>query len=128
MNLVNSAISVKPLVDRPILHVSDSPMLEGNVNGPSLIRVPAWVERPFRRIGVKIVKLDHVQLAIPRGREEDARRFWGGVLGMNEVPKPEALAQRGDVGLNWPVRPFMWGWKMSFGRRKRGIPLLPWRT
>ena len=42
-----------------------------------------------------ITGLDHVQVAIPRGGEDDARAFYGGLLGMTEVPKPEALAVRG---------------------------------
>ena len=39
--------------------------------------------------------LDHVQLAIPRGGEAVARRFYGELLGLVEVPKPPALAVRG---------------------------------
>ncbi|MFJ5677752.1 glyoxalase [Streptomyces sp. NPDC093097] len=39
--------------------------------------------------------LHHVQLAIPPGAEEACREFWGGVLGMTELPKPPALAARG---------------------------------
>ncbi len=35
-----------------------------------------------------VVGLDHVQLAIPEGGEDEARRFFGGLLGMTEVPKP----------------------------------------
>lgn len=41
--------------------------------------------------------LDHVQLAAPAGCEEEARRFFRGVLGMAEVPKPEKLKVRGGV-------------------------------
>jgi catechol 2,3-dioxygenase-like lactoylglutathione lyase family enzyme len=37
-----------------------------------------------------IVGLDHFQLAMPRGEEERARAFYAGVLGLTEVPKPEA--------------------------------------
>jgi ubiquinone/menaquinone biosynthesis C-methylase UbiE len=44
-----------------------------------------------------VTGLDHVQLAMPRGSEERARAFYGGVLGMPEVPKPAALAARGGV-------------------------------
>ena len=39
--------------------------------------------------------IDHVQLAIPRGGEPDARRFYGELLGFAEVPKPGASAARG---------------------------------
>ena len=42
-----------------------------------------------------IVGLDHVQLAMPPGQEEQARAFYGGCLGLVEVEKPEPLASRG---------------------------------
>ena len=41
--------------------------------------------------------LDHVQVAAPAGCEPDARRFYGDLLGLAEVPKPEALRRRGGV-------------------------------
>ena len=44
-------------------------------------------------------RLQHVQLAIPRGAEDDCRRFYVGVLGLIEVPKPPALAVRGGMWL-----------------------------
>lgn len=44
---------------------------------------------------IKIVGLDHIQLAMPRGQETEARRFYGGLLGLAEVAKPEPLAARG---------------------------------
>ena len=40
-------------------------------------------------------RLQHVQLAIPRGSEEACRHFYLGILGLTEVPKPPALAVRG---------------------------------
>jgi catechol 2,3-dioxygenase-like lactoylglutathione lyase family enzyme len=43
------------------------------------------------------VRLDHVQLAAPPGCEAEARRFFGGVLGLREVAKPPSLAARGGV-------------------------------
>jgi catechol 2,3-dioxygenase-like lactoylglutathione lyase family enzyme len=39
--------------------------------------------------------IDHVQLAIPRGGETAARRFYGDLLGLTEVPRPPATAARG---------------------------------
>lgn len=42
-----------------------------------------------------ITGFDHVQVAMPRGREDAARAFYAGLLGMSEVPKPPALAVRG---------------------------------
>ena len=41
--------------------------------------------------------IDHVQVAAPPGCERDARRFFGDVLGLPELPKPEPLAARGGV-------------------------------
>jgi catechol 2,3-dioxygenase-like lactoylglutathione lyase family enzyme len=41
------------------------------------------------------VAIDHVQLAMPPGGEDAARRFYGGVLGLAEVAKPAVLAARG---------------------------------
>jgi catechol 2,3-dioxygenase-like lactoylglutathione lyase family enzyme len=39
--------------------------------------------------------IDHVQLAMPVGGEEQARAFYRGLLGMKEVAKPAELAKRG---------------------------------
>jgi catechol 2,3-dioxygenase-like lactoylglutathione lyase family enzyme len=40
---------------------------------------------------------DHVQLAMPPGKEDEARGFYVTLLGMTEIPKPARLAQRGGV-------------------------------
>ena len=42
-----------------------------------------------------IKALDHVQLAMPAGREAEARAFYAGLLGIPERPKPTNLARRG---------------------------------
>jgi catechol 2,3-dioxygenase-like lactoylglutathione lyase family enzyme len=39
--------------------------------------------------------IDHVQLAMPAGTENQARAFYGTLLGMDELPKPPELAKRG---------------------------------
>src|SRR3954453_21018176 len=44
-----------------------------------------------------VVGLDHVQIAAPPGCEADARRFYGGLLGLVELEKPAALAARGGA-------------------------------
>jgi catechol 2,3-dioxygenase-like lactoylglutathione lyase family enzyme len=46
---------------------------------------------------VPIVGVDHVQLAMPTGREAEARAFYSGLLGIPELAKPPALAARGGV-------------------------------
>lgn len=42
-----------------------------------------------------ILGIDHVQVAAPRGCEAEARAFYGGLLGLEELPKPELLRGRG---------------------------------
>ena len=42
-----------------------------------------------------IIGIDHVQVAMPAGQEELARRFYREVLGLPETPKPPDLAKRG---------------------------------
>jgi catechol 2,3-dioxygenase-like lactoylglutathione lyase family enzyme len=52
---------------------------------------------------IEIVGIDHVQLSMPPGGEDEARRFYGSVLGLREVAKPPELAGRGGcwfVGAN----------------------------
>jgi catechol-2,3-dioxygenase len=44
-----------------------------------------------------IIGLDHVQVAAPIGGEGDARRFYGELLGLAELEKPEALSGRGGA-------------------------------
>ena len=44
---------------------------------------------------MRIVSLEHIQLAMPPGREADARAFYGAVLGIPEREKPAHLAKRG---------------------------------
>jgi catechol 2,3-dioxygenase-like lactoylglutathione lyase family enzyme len=46
---------------------------------------------------MRVYGIDHVQLAIPPQSEDLARMFYGEILGLNEQPKPEHLAQRGGV-------------------------------
>jgi catechol 2,3-dioxygenase-like lactoylglutathione lyase family enzyme len=46
---------------------------------------------------MKIVGIDHVQLAMPPGEETKARAFYVDLLGLVEVPKPPHLAIRGGA-------------------------------
>jgi catechol 2,3-dioxygenase-like lactoylglutathione lyase family enzyme len=50
---------------------------------------------------VQIREIDHVQLAMPSGKESEARAFYEGILGLPEAPKPPNLAKRGGC---WFVR------------------------
>jgi catechol 2,3-dioxygenase-like lactoylglutathione lyase family enzyme len=44
---------------------------------------------------MEVTGIDHVQVAAPAGCEADARAFYGELLGLEELPKPEPLRARG---------------------------------
>ena len=44
-----------------------------------------------------ICGIDHIQLAMPGGGEKRARKFYGDLLGLSEIEKPEGLQDRGGV-------------------------------
>ena len=46
---------------------------------------------------MKILSIDHVQIAMPAGEEDQARAFYMDRLGFTEIPKPPDLAKRGGV-------------------------------
>lgn len=48
-------------------------------------------------MAMSVVGLDHVQVAGPHGCEAQARRFYGELLGLVEIEKPERLRERGGV-------------------------------
>lgn len=43
---------------------------------------------------MRIASVHHVQLPYPPGRQAGARHFYGDVLGLHELPRPAALADR----------------------------------
>jgi catechol 2,3-dioxygenase-like lactoylglutathione lyase family enzyme len=44
---------------------------------------------------MRVRRLDHVLLAMPPGREAEARKFYQGILGIPEAAKPPDLVARG---------------------------------
>ena len=46
-----------------------------------------------------IVRLHHAQITVPRGAEDDCRRFYCDLLGLSEVEKPATLRGRGGFWL-----------------------------
>jgi catechol 2,3-dioxygenase-like lactoylglutathione lyase family enzyme len=44
-----------------------------------------------------LLGIDHVQVAGPAASEDEARRFYGDLLGLPELAKPPALQARGGV-------------------------------
>jgi catechol 2,3-dioxygenase-like lactoylglutathione lyase family enzyme len=45
----------------------------------------------------RVATIDHAQIMIPPGGEDAARKFYGELLGMREIEKPEELRKRGGV-------------------------------
>lgn len=43
------------------------------------------------------MRLSHINITMPKGCEEAARRFYGELLKLQEIPKPEAIRSRGGV-------------------------------
>jgi catechol 2,3-dioxygenase-like lactoylglutathione lyase family enzyme len=46
---------------------------------------------------IKIKRLHHIQICIPPGFEDDARRFYTDMLGFEEIEKPKALKPNGGL-------------------------------
>jgi catechol 2,3-dioxygenase-like lactoylglutathione lyase family enzyme len=53
-----------------------------------------YTERGIQ-MGITFKGIDHIQLAAPKGTEEQAREFYGKLLGLEEIPKPGSLQKRG---------------------------------
>ena len=68
--------------------------------------------------------IDHIQLAMPSGEEETARRFYSGLLGMEEISKPAELAKRGGCWFKSGVVQIHVGVEHDFRAAKKAHPAL----
>ena len=66
--------------------------------------------------------LDHVQLAMPGGRENDARTFYGEILGLQELEKPEPLKSKGGVWFQLGSHGLHLGVETPFAPAKKAHP------
>jgi catechol 2,3-dioxygenase-like lactoylglutathione lyase family enzyme len=73
---------------------------------------------------MKIIAIDHVQLAMPPGEEEAARRFYRDVLGFVEIPKPASLAGRGGVWFRQGAVTLHLGTETNFRPARKAHPAL----
>jgi catechol 2,3-dioxygenase-like lactoylglutathione lyase family enzyme len=71
---------------------------------------------------LRIVGLDHVQLAMPAGQEDVARRFYEALLGLPEVQKPPHLAARGGAWFESGVVKIHLGVDPDFRPAKKAHP------
>ena len=66
--------------------------------------------------------IDHVQLAAPPGCEAEARRFFGGLLGLEELEKPEPLRERGGVWFRVGAQQLHVGVEADFAPARKAHP------
>lgn len=46
---------------------------------------------------INFKKLDHIQICIPPGKEDEARKFYTDILGLKEITKPVELLKNGGL-------------------------------
>ncbi|MEO5574698.1 MAG: glyoxalase [Gaiellaceae bacterium] len=66
--------------------------------------------------------IDHVQLAAPAGCEIEARRFFGGLLGLEELEKPAPLQARGGVWFRVGAQQLHVGVEREFAAARKAHP------
>lgn len=71
-----------------------------------------------------ILRLEHVQLAMPPQREQDAIAFYEGILGIGHVSKPHRLASRGGCWFESGAVKIHLGVEQEFVPAKKAHPAL----
>lgn len=69
-----------------------------------------------------IGKIDHVQVAAPKGKEQEAIGFYAGILGMNEIEKPDALKGKGGAWFEFGSYQLHVGVEEPFSPAKKAHP------
>ncbi len=67
-------------------------------------------------------RIHHVQLAMPAAGEEDARRFYQGLLGLTGVEKPPVLRTRGGAWFRGPSLEVHLGVEPEFRAARKAHP------
>jgi len=70
----------------------------------------------------RVTHLDHFQIAAPRGCEQAAREFYGAILGLPEIEKPESLRSRGDCWFQCGSQQLHLGVEEDFRPAKKAHP------
>jgi catechol 2,3-dioxygenase-like lactoylglutathione lyase family enzyme len=73
---------------------------------------------------MSVYGIDHIQLAMPSGGEAEMRRFYGGILGLTELPKPAKLAARGGGWFQCGALQLHLGVEADFRPAKKAHPAL----
>lgn len=69
-----------------------------------------------------IARIDHIQLAAPKGCEAAAREFYGSILGLPEIEKPASLRGRGGCWFQCGDQPLHIGVESAFQPAKKAHP------
>jgi enamine deaminase RidA (YjgF/YER057c/UK114 family)/catechol 2,3-dioxygenase-like lactoylglutathione lyase family enzyme len=99
---------------------------------PAATMIVAGLLDPRMRIEIEVTAhldaaiqgIDHVQLAAPAGCEDEARRFFGELLGLRELPKPPALAARGGLWFQCGAQQIHIGIEKDFRPAKKAHPAI----
>ena len=75
-----------------------------------------------RVITHRIAYLDHLQITAPENCETAAREFYGALLGMRELPKPESLRGRGGCWFQCGPHQLHVGVEKEFRPAKKAHP------
>jgi catechol 2,3-dioxygenase-like lactoylglutathione lyase family enzyme len=68
--------------------------------------------------------IDHVQVSAPPGGEEQAREFYGRLLGLREIQKPPGLQGRGGAWFALPRGQLHIGIEQGFAPARKAHPAL----
>jgi enamine deaminase RidA (YjgF/YER057c/UK114 family)/catechol 2,3-dioxygenase-like lactoylglutathione lyase family enzyme len=99
---------------------------------PAATMIVAGLLDPRMRIEIEVTArrdvpvrgIDHVQLAAPPGCEVAGRRFFGELLGLQELSKPAALAVRGGLWFQCGAQQVHIGIEQDFRAAKKAHPAL----
>ena len=73
---------------------------------------------------MRVRRLDHILLAMPAGREADARKFYQGILGIPEAVKPPDLAARGGCWFETGALQIHLGVEKNFAPARKAHPAI----
>jgi catechol 2,3-dioxygenase-like lactoylglutathione lyase family enzyme len=68
---------------------------------------------------IHFTRLDHFQVCIPTGKEDEARKFYTGIIGLKEISKPHELRANGGLWYQIADIQFHIGTENEINRSKR---------